>query len=402
MKKVKIQTLTPVHIGTGETIEPVCFQPSGKNPSVLNYYRFQDVMSLIPMNKETYIRFLTDLAANSNKRDFYRQIAGNTRKLSPVYQVKWNFSRSFEQEFYTTRRKKGQMMTINEQVKSLAEPIIPGSSIKGAVECALKYSFLKSNLSLIRNNIDRYCRQQKGKKTRDSFLFSLVYGESDHSLLLQREEFLKALNSCISVRDIQFHDLELLSANLYHLDADKSNKDFGTAFCEVIPAKAETESVSVIQIVEHRVRRVKEQYGNDPKCRELIALFTDLDVIRQAVNDYGRDTLKALDNSDYQDLYDYIGSGSYSVIKNVFKQTDVFGMKPSKMILRLGAETFYFSKTVSWLFKMEFPDHFDYFFDSVFSPVKKADPEYFPDTTKMFENDKEAWLPGYVSFEICS
>ena len=114
------EILTPIHVGTGETIEPVCFQVNG---SVAKRYSLADVVSSMSPERLCDPNLLLNLTNNKSKMDYYRIFKTDHIQGTPMYKVTWNIDLDVHQEVISV--KSGGSQVIHEQIKSLGKPIIP-------------------------------------------------------------------------------------------------------------------------------------------------------------------------------------------------------------------------------------------------------------------------------------
>ena len=161
--KLKIKTLTPIHIGTGKELTPLEF---------FNNYR-------INYNK------LFDLIAEEKKDEFFNwidQIQNATISITNIqkkFNIKTNdiiskcglyrFNQSFQDK-------------VREGIKDSSNKLfIPGSSIKGAIRTALMYKVLKTAYynSTINNSIESLISKAKNLRGQTRKIKSLLRSADD-------------------------------------------------------------------------------------------------------------------------------------------------------------------------------------------------------------------------------
>lgn len=135
----KIKTLTPVHIGNGETLSPYG-----------DYIKDEDYIYIIDYSK------LEDYLRNSDRSEkridefveiISKQAAGNKSDRYTIKNFFENNQLNFK-EFSSAKIKlvgKINNEEISQTIKTGNRPIIPGSSIKGAIRTALLYSHLQED-----------------------------------------------------------------------------------------------------------------------------------------------------------------------------------------------------------------------------------------------------------------
>lgn len=146
MVEMKINTITPVHIGTGDVyMSSEYFLDTAKigNKEYPVFRRIDIRKYFTSLDKTTQDRFLKDL-------------------LNPKYKlrkVSTEFQRYFAFNMCSSRPNPGN--EIHENIKILDKPYIPGSSIKGAIENAILFNAL--NFA----DIDKMCN---GKKINENII----------------------------------------------------------------------------------------------------------------------------------------------------------------------------------------------------------------------------------------
>lgn len=127
MTRLNIKTISPVHIGTGDVY--------------MSSEYYQDTISMNNKNYSVFkrinlIKYFNSLDKNSQDR-FSKDLLNDKYKLPKLSD---EFLRYYSYNRCDSRPNPGNQ--INENIKVLDKPYIPGSSIKGAIETALLYNSL--------------------------------------------------------------------------------------------------------------------------------------------------------------------------------------------------------------------------------------------------------------------
>lgn len=138
--KLILETLTPVHIGCGETIEP---------------YEYVIADKLYRINLEKFIRFLSDkdretfLKISSENMVFTRDFIRKKADLSSVTEYSMNVPGDVKEIYETKMSDPNNQLSVQTFIKTNSKPFIPGSSIKGAIRTALLYSMAEKPITSI-------------------------------------------------------------------------------------------------------------------------------------------------------------------------------------------------------------------------------------------------------------
>ena len=377
MTKVKIETITPVHIGTGDTKLPIFYMEDGE---YLSFYDEQEVLSCVPDKVLLDKQFLDKLSNFSDKGARSGQSPSkylqntlkryvNFSKLSPRYQLKSDV------DYYITENKK-----YNEQIKTLDKPYIPGSSLKGAILNAVYYSFL-----LFKGKELSYKLSHIEKLSLESIMEALGISTA----------FIKEFNSCLTVRDVPFNELRVMDAK--RLDTRNEKKDLSSALplFECIDYGQNTTD-SYILINQEKLNLIKGEDNNSEACKQLINCM-NYKMIRLACNRYMTDILE-----EELELDDDIAFYSKNKLRNALEglKTDIENTESNAFYLRIGSSTNYFSKTVSLLFKNKFPRIYTQRFNKSFAPSRNTNSHSLP-KTRVFYIDEQVGnrYPGVIRIE---
>lgn len=401
--KAKISILTPVHIGTGNNIEPVCYLCHGHTAE---RYTMEDLLQNIPAEKLLNVNNLRRLSFGSDsKKDFYSlfQLKPGTRlRTEPLYSLYWPENTSLQTYLQQgSGSKKPGSMVVAEQIKDLGRPIIPGSTLKGAIECAFKYVFLKDHYAEVSRNMESFCSRHSQKQngrfngwasTPALFYLELVYSLSPKDAE-KYEDFVKDLYGCLEVSDISFEEMELLDVYRFPRDPDRKNTPMGLA--EHIRSGCSRIMDYPIRLNTFRMNNLEKKYSFDSIQKELKERFCSLENLQNAVRVYTADMV----NSD--NLPDDMDPTGLERIQNLVNAPSG---RTQRMLLRVGKNTSYFFKTVSRLFEENNPDLFVEYFAPVFAPVNPAskngpDPEDFPRSFAFALSPDDTWPAGFIQIE---
>lgn len=149
--KIDIKTLSPVHIGSGESYtaaEYVSGKAKGKNGSIPIFKRINLSKYFLSLDDDKK----DDLISNLSNQNF--SLKSFDDKISNDFKVYLSYDRCKEEI------KPNQ--EIEENIKTLNELYIPGSSLKGAIKSALLYN------SISRNDVPKIVRDviNKGRVNR--------------------------------------------------------------------------------------------------------------------------------------------------------------------------------------------------------------------------------------------
>ena len=155
---MRIDVVSPVHVGTGEKNMPFLYDEWKGN-----YYRYliTDLLLKMPDGLNTYSLY-DDLKSFDQSKDTKKKMIDLFRKNVHYKEIKSVYA----------LKKEGNIGNnyVFEQVKALDKPIIPGSTIKGAIENVVIYSFLTDYYDeCIKDNLPKKELQSKTdiKKLRE-------------------------------------------------------------------------------------------------------------------------------------------------------------------------------------------------------------------------------------------
>lgn len=397
----RIEIISPVHVGTGKKIEAPSYYREGDGTDTYRY-NFLDILSQLPPNVFTDQRFLSQLKkGQKSKKELYRYLDRyvDYTKLSPMYRLYDDNTDDISDLSYD----------VNEQIKDLDAPYIPGSSIKGALINSWMYYLLKSNFNNSKLQVKDNMEKIVYKKVKNPTIVDFLYYDGR-----KHDAFIKDLQSCIVCRDIHFKQMEVLESHRIG-SGKKRDGDQPLGYCECIQSgqASEEQFFFVDEAKKARIqatldlyfskdmdeqerKRIKTRYNN------ILGVFTKKMFLKSCTA-FTQDILSVEKESSIVMLYN-----KYSNLNQFVNQlsSQIKLDKDNKKYvayLRIGNSTNYFSKSISYLFKTKQPELFNEYFDRVFSPSTrgntKANKFTLPKTRTIYSSYDKNYLPGFIKIE---
>ena len=210
---MKLKTVTPTHVGTGNTYNNWEFVKRGDKLHRINFSKFFSVLNEVKQEK-----LAEDLEKEKNLEIFLKEQKIHLHLLTEKYPeiVKYSVTCSFD-----------NVNNIREQIKTNDISYIPGSSIKGAIRGALiwYYTRIDENFQEIVKTIDRDLRRRtKKKEIGNDYVnkfFSLNNGRYDakYDLMkfLEISDFMPE-NCKLAVKNVKTYSLRSTSLTPKHYD----------------------------------------------------------------------------------------------------------------------------------------------------------------------------------------
>lgn len=361
--------MTSTHIGTGETKHPFEYRYDYDENAYFNY-DFSELLRTIDSKVLLEPWFLNSIKSTdpNTKKNFNQRF----RQMIQYDQVTPRYVCDAGDDFKNT--------DVFEQMKTLNQPIIPGSSIKGAIQNAVYYCFLKDHFLQIKDAIlnTRLSEEDLRKKFNVEWLLNRILNMKSS----EANEFLKIVSSCFYCADLQFEDLEILKG------IRKGKKDGVTLYFECIAPGQEAEGSFIkFEDLSNRLNGYQTQIQ-----KEFCSYYEPRHLI-QCCNTYMRDILKIEKNNRIirQD------SNLMDLVDDMLHQVET----TSKMYLRVGKNTDYFFKSISLLFKTNTPEFYRKHFWKLFAPVtKRVQPDTMPTTRLVLEGFDETTLGGFLEIDF--
>lgn len=225
--KLILETLTPVHVGSGETIEPYEYVISDKFYRI-NLEKF--IVSLSDKDRETFLKISSENMTLT--RDFIRKKAD----LSFVTEYTTNVTGDVKEIYETKMSDPNNQLSIQTFIKTNNKPFIPGSSIKGAIRTALLYSMVEKPLTSteeIEKAVFKYSNPQNdpfrilkiSDSSQISFNDMLVYKVKTYT---KKDKFIESgYNLIIEATNADYIDKSIQITNEIYIDNElKKYTDF--------------------------------------------------------------------------------------------------------------------------------------------------------------------------------
>ncbi len=330
-KHVLIETLTPLHIGSGRMLqgntEYLYFQEA-RTVAVVDEHKILDIIGEDQL--EAWIGIINrgdDLLTYLNTRRAGVKPADTSRRIMAVI----------------GKRSPGGNQTVREQLFSgNGQPILPGSSLKGSIRTAVLNALIKEKPAAARriNDVKRFNeRKQKydyaGQKLEGKYFSNVnMPGEAPNHDVFR----------LLRIGDAHFDQTVcLLSETLNELgNGTFEMKDSVKQFIECIPAGAET--ICRVQIPAELKARL-----NEVRYREVGDKMPHRDRIEwpKLLNDINANTRRLIQNelNRYQSqLLPDDGAGEYlDSLKGMMT-----GLKTNQCVIRVGFGTGYLNMTGGW------------------------------------------------------
>ncbi len=356
---MKIRILSPVHIGTGNENMALQYKVNGNTAYC---YKLDDLLSTVSPEKLISGDFLNSITKSDSKAtlDSIRRYV-DYNKIKPKYAL----------AVYS----KLETQPVFEQFKSLNKPFIPGSSIKGAIESIVCYSFIK-----------KYFNRLNGYPTPLSIenLLGKIMG-------LGKTDILKSVAASLSCDDICFKSL-----GLYETVRASKKGDIPIGFQECIDEGQEV--TKVFYKFNDQDQRLSK-YGSTIE-KEFISMFKE-ENISKFINEFTRD---ALNQDISQKMLQYYYDTDLQYLKD---DVDAYLSKiksypPNCCLLRIGKDTnCNFKGAMALLFKTKDFDYYKKNFNQ-FKTIGKVNPNTLPSTRTFFidENDNYVAYPGFLEIDF--
>lgn len=378
MAKIKMTTVTPVHVGTGENKQAMLYRFYDDH---VDCFDEKDLFMQIPEKKLIDPMFLSQLSSWKNSSpSVYLQnyLKRNVRniQLKPIYTLA--FDNPYEDDPHNL---------ISEQIKSLNKPYIPGSTLKGAIYNAIHYNFLKEHFES-----DAFDEEDR-KFNFDKYLAKLGINT----------DFMKQVRGCLICRDVFFDNMRLMvpDREKVFFVQKESDTDLNKGLPEFECIDYGQESTDdFIVFNKERIQYLKSQVRNQYE-EDYLACLSEKEVTR-ACNIFMNDLFEeAYELNNKNKFYDAMGLGGS--ITNLYKETKNANLH--YFYLRIGASTDYFSKSISLIIKKKDARLYQRKFKDWFCPVSTRNknapkPENMPSTRMKYFDDYVDCYPGLMKFEF--
>jgi len=340
---MKIKTLTPVHISSGNKLTGLDFAVENGRVIVL------DTPKLFKALEEKgcdLLKAVEDLG---------------TRKISLKDLV-----RDFDLKLEDFKRYEAKLVgnvgsEISEQIKTNEMPYIPGSSIKGAIRTAILWYAVKNDKSLLDFAINHLKKLVRGQVTSnvlkhaDDKLEKKVFGENP------REDFMRVVRVTDSAEfnSLRVYEIKILGSSV-------------RGVC--VECIDENDTAQIEMEVDKRILEVKSIKSD---------LVRDIDTIAEITREFSLELIKSELNYNYD-------SRTKSILKEIAKVRGI--------LLRVGWGTGWYSKTIGLL--LETHPEFEYIRKKLRlgrSPRTGRFYEIFPKTRRTTADGKPL---GWIKIDI--
>lgn len=283
---VKLRTLTPVFIGSGEKY--AACQIVKVNSS---YYRLRDMSFFKLLNNYPKLKEPDSLNKIVNRT--IRSIEREVSEKDFFYEIK----------NYVAEINGGILQMIKHPSGAL---YIPGSSIKGAIRTAIQYRIMKNN----KDCFSKIVSDSLGKARQDSkkkwHIMAEVTKDVNNKLRLKPDEIHTDLARFLIIRDTNLikEPIWLVQVGVFKVNSQKKlvfDNRKPTFLAEMIPRSVEfeTEIVFDFELMEFMQKELSKKYSGVPKSIDEV-----LDCVREMYDDVIKDELSELkgDDSEYGKL----------------------------------------------------------------------------------------------------
>lgn len=372
---MRIKTLTPIHIGSGE-VERTFSYGYNRNNDTFSRYDIADLFLEISSERILDNSFLSRISKQKTNETFNSLFSGvNFSKVKPLYLLAndiYNYNDTkFEGEVYL-------------QIKSLNRPYIPGSSIKGTIMTAIIYDYSKKNFDALLNCVN----QNKTNINNLDFkkIVESIVSYRNQPLAKEEKDVLNQFASCIECEDVYFDSVSLTQATRI----GTGSKNIGTmnlGYRECISANQEAEC-ELFRVNEVKKEMLLRELANRNNASQQLNRFITEYLNKEKIIDILSVYTKAMIQEEYESFVMREESALLEMVKRIEKK---------KNILRIGNSTNYWFKSISKLVKDANPKYYHENFMSVFGKNKrKARSNSMPKTRVIFGGVNEDYLAGFI------
>lgn len=348
---MKVRIISPVHIGTGN--ENLSFQyMTSQNKTC--YYNLYELLSTLPAKELVNEDFLNSI--NSTKKS----MTNISKKIK--YDI-------VEPKYYLSCMAELSYDNVFEQIKNLNKPIIPGSTLKGAIISSVCYTFLKCHITMIKD-------------------YEKIKFEDLIETVTKSKELLRDISSNITCLDVQFNNLAI-----YNAKRATKKTTISIGYQETISKDQE-----YIGDFYHFSSEKLKKYTSEIQ-KELISMF-EKENVAKSINSFTIDALNE-DNSVKMQKY-YEETNLINLQNDVKKYIKMANdISNNHCLLRIGKDTNYnFKGSIALLYKTKKFDQYKKNFERYFKPIRnaKVNANTIPSTRTFFCDEDSNYLeyPGFV------
>lgn len=332
MPEIKITPLTPVHIGSGKEMmanfEYLHFPKEGKVALVDN----QKVLKLI--GEDQVDQWVSIIDKGENLLDYLKQRKSDIQAADVAL-------RSMKVRHEGIKGKNIKEFWHNGANK----PIIPGSSLKGALRTAVFSNLAKHRGAKLQNKIpEPRSKNYKNKKWKDKCLQKAFFGNKPNQDIFR----------LLRVMDAHFEYTHVTKIKTLNLEGYPDNpqwkfKDGITHFGETLPDQVS--AFSRIAFPRDLHKQAKGYLGSDPKHVFPEEVFKQANTITQEILEIEKSEMEKYSSDQFPNL----AKNYFEFINNTLSDLEDIQDPAQTCIIRMGYGSGYRSITGDWL-----EDVFDY------------------------------------------
>ncbi|HOI41257.1 MAG TPA: type III-A CRISPR-associated RAMP protein Csm5 [Methanobacterium sp.] len=370
--KMKIETITPVHIGSGSDYgSPEFYMAKAEDRNVVVRADINHVFMMLPDEwKDQFIIELEDPKFN------LQSFLGRVMKQLP----KGSLGKI---RLYYSYLKSQVPENIAEHVKTSHQAYIPGSSLKGSVKSALLYDLVDDDsISRVESLIKRGRKGKPEIKLWDSqrFVDSLLSSDARKAPNTSIMRFLQVTDTS-PVRRMSIHSVNSVKVHSTGWGWYKHSEDIGTTYMETIDVGNELEFDMNFNQKESVIKKLnleyKQEYLSPESVLDCIYRFSD-DLIENEIEFAKNYRVKFLEDF-YEDL---------SEINT-----------PEGPVINVGQGTGFLAKTIGLKIRKYDKENYTQIYDKVRESTRGRNyPEEFPKTRRIVMEDKVPM--GWVKVEL--
>lgn len=367
MIPVKLKTLTPVHIGSGrELSRDVEFLKMGNEVGVVDEKKILGIIG-----EENILLWVSMIEKQEPLLDYLlkRQPGLNLSQVSsrtmPLYTKSFN-----------------RIKTLKEQlIDGMGHPLIPGSSVKGAIRTAIFNILLKE----LGHNWKEDELKNKWGKFSDKSIQQRIFGKDPN------HDFMRFLK----IGDALFEPDSLLAMSVLSMNYlfDRTKRDDKFLLLTEVIGPEEEASIRLKLDIDHWQKNIDAH-----EIRQNIPEFmSNYESLFQAINSFTRDLVEGEIEFWEEDKNMNVVENYLEELENILKA--IKNCTPKETVLRLGHGSGWIFMTGGWAKNEKFID--EQLYDQIVFQTRPGNSRYreyfFPKTRRM---DEEGELLGFVKLSL--
>ena len=375
MSKVKIQTLTPIHIGSGEFLRNnsdfVEYKHGGNSYiSIIDPKKLLEIIGLEHIND-----WVAMIERNGNTKEYVSRMGKNATPDRYALRILNNFANSLK-----------PWETLKECIHDgLGKPYIPGSSIKGAIRTAVLTTIAEQQ-----SNLENFIKNYKGDVSAKQ-IEARLFGDNPNSDVFR----------FIKVGDAYFDSGSELSTRVINLNIRQKENLIDPSKPQLVEAiGVENETEFQIKVDKSYYEWAKNHWPLDDKNVKPIGAFPaqldDISCLFSLINEHSR---KLVDDeiSYWKEVVANGFSGAEDYIENMEQIMDEISscQKGTECVLRIGHASGWRFITGAWAEKLQ---NFERDIIPASRPRNHIYKEYdFPKSRRL---DEDGDIFGFVKLSI--